>query len=69
MKLNVSGTIIETKLDTLRKIDRSILADIFTGKTVVSIDEKGQPIMDADSDTFEGMLRYIEEDRTWLPEQ
>lgn len=59
IKLNVSGNIIETKLQVLRKIDRSILADIFNGKTYTSVDEKGNPIIDSDPEAFSHMLKYI----------
>ena len=65
--INVNGSIIETKLKVLRKFDKSILADIFSGRTYTSVDENGYAIIDSDPESFQNMLKYIEEDRAWLP--
>ena len=67
VKLSVGGQLLEIELKLLTKISGSILKDLFTGKIVAAVDDEGQIVIDSEPEHFKEMLKYLREDRTWLP--
>lgn len=48
VKMNVKSQIIETELSTLKKIKGSILDNVFSGKTMVAVDEQNYACIDSE---------------------
>lgn len=56
VQLNVGGQIVETYLETLTKIEGSLLADTFSGQAFTAVDVADRPIIDSRPDVFNDML-------------
>lgn len=67
VSLNVSGELISTELQTLKSVEGSILADVFSGMLPAAVDAADRPIIDAQPSVFKNMLKYLQEHRMWLP--
>ncbi|KAI9319731.1 BTB/POZ protein [Dichotomocladium elegans] len=60
VKLNVGGEIFETKIDTLRKDENSLLAMMFSGRhQMVSDETDGSYFIDRDPTHFRNILNYL----------
>ncbi|XP_052792724.1 BTB/POZ domain-containing protein KCTD12-like [Mya arenaria] len=70
VELNVGGVFYTTSLTTLTKNKESLLGQIFTGESAITLvrDIKGKYFLDRDGVLFRYVLDYIRNDKIILPE-
>ena len=59
IELNVGGTLYTTKLSTLRKDPRSMLATMFSGRHVIERTDDGRFFIDREGNSFKYILQYL----------